>query len=543
MLVKATLLISNTFIPGTLLSTLFYFLLCPASLAARDIESGGIFSEWKISAVDYSSKPFSIKLDCASLSDWSEYPAQVLFARKGNRENGLPEYCDVLGHIQSNIKFRLFLPARWNGRFFMVGNGGLAGDDLLQPQYPQHLKKMQAAIRHGFATVMTDSGHAEKETPGGSFAHNNFSSEMDFAFRAIHAVSETSKQLIEYVYEETPQRNYFDGCSGGGRQGLMSVQRYPNDFHGVVAGAPAFNHTAFAVGRMVFNPILNDAAISMKQVSLLGKLITAECDENDGLKDGLIENPLSCKVNFDKLLPVCSVAGSADNCFSEKQVSAIKLLHEDVYVNGERLQPGYPPGSDLSQSNGWHSWLPTDDPNKFDFGRMYSEELLRYIAFDKDDPARSLKDFDAARDVKNFGLAMRLIDATNPNIDRYHKAGGKLLMYIGWQDMAFSPRATVEYYEELSKRYQEDTTEFVRLFMAPGMYHCFGGTGPNKFDYMTPLLNWVEKGIAPRKIIAHQFEDNELIRSRPLCPWPALAIYRGKGPVNVADSYTCQSPR
>ncbi len=509
------------------------------STQIRAAEKVGIFSEWKSSPVKFSESIYSSELDCESLQSWSVEPAQVLLAKKQNKTDELPEYCDVLGHIQSNIKFRLFIPAQWNGRFFMVGNGGLAGDDLLQPGYPQHLNKMKAAIRHGFATVMTDSGHSDKEQPGGSFAYNNFSAEMDFAFRAMHIVSDTAKLIISDVYKRAPEYSYFDGCSGGGRQGLMSVQRYPDDFNGVVAGAPAFNHTAFSVARMLFNPVLKEAQLSLAQVKTMGKIITAECDDKDGAKDGLIENPLACSVDFDELLPLCHKTEKSDSCFTSQQVQAIKTLHTDIYVDGKRLQPGYPLVSDLSLANGWEAWLPNSDNQKFDFGQFYSEEILRYIAFDKDDPARTLAGFDAERDVSNFGLAMRLINATDTNIDAFQKAGNKLLMYMGWQDMAFSPRATVEYYEAMKEEMGEKTDDYARLFMAPGMYHCFGGPGPNKFDYMTPLINWVEKDIAPEKIIAHQYSDDRQTRTHPLCPWPQLARYKGQGPLAEAESFTC----
>ncbi|NKB37768.1 MAG: tannase/feruloyl esterase family alpha/beta hydrolase [Gammaproteobacteria bacterium] len=512
------------------------------STQSRATEKVEIFSDWRSSPASYSEAPYSSKRKCESLQSWSVEPAQVLLAKLHNKTDALPEYCDVLGHIQSNIKFRLFLPAHWNGRFFMVGNGGLAGDDLLEPGYPQHLNKMKAAIRLGFATVMTDSGHSDKEQPGGSFAHNNFSAEIDFAFRAIHLVSDTAKILIRDNYKQKPEYSYFDGCSGGGRQGLMSVQRYPGDFNGVVAGAPAFNHTALSVARMLFNPVLKNAQLSLAQIKALGKLITAECDLIDGASDGLIENPLACTVDFDALLPLCRNTIESNSCFMPEQVQAIKTLHADTYVDGARLQAGYPLASDLSLANGWGSWLPNSDNKEFDFGQYYSEELLRYIAFDKDDPARSLADFDAERDVKNFGLAMRLIDATDTNIQVFQKSGGKLLMYMGWQDMAFSSRATVEYYEALTERMGETTDEHARLFMAPGMYHCFGGPGPNKFDYMTPLINWVEKDIAPDRIIAHQYSGDKQTRTHPLCPWPQVARYTGRGPIEEADSFRCINP-
>ncbi|MFT7461032.1 MAG: hypothetical protein ACI909_003724, partial [Planctomycetota bacterium] len=371
-------------------------------------EKTGVFSDWKLSPVRFSETPYKSKISCDSLSSWNVEPAQVLLAKLIRDDDGLPEYCDVLGHIQSNIKFRMFIPTDWNGRFFMVGNGGLAGDDLLQPGYPQHLNKMKAAIRHGFATVMTDSGHSDKEQPGGSFAYNNFSAEIDFAFRAIHVVSETAKLLISHAYDRSPEYAYFDGCSGGGRQGLMSVQRYPDDFNGVVAGAPAFNHTAFNVARMLFNPVLEAAGISLAQVKNLGKLVTKVCDSKDGSEDGLIENPLACNVNFDKLLPVCKKVDKGGKCFTPEQVNAITRLHSDTIVNGSRLQPGFPPGSDWSKPNGWDVWMPSADKEGVDPGQYISAEVLRYIAFDKDDPSRKIADFDAERDVAQFGLAMRL---------------------------------------------------------------------------------------------------------------------------------------
>lgn len=514
-----------------------FTLFSTQSMAA---EKAGIFSEWQSSPVNYSKLQYRSKVDCQGLRSWSAEPAQVLQANLIPREASQPEYCDVLGHIQSNIKFRMFLPTRWNGRFFMVGNGGLAGDDLLKPGYPQHLKKMQAAIRHGFATVMTDSGHSDKEQPGGSFAYNNFSSEMDFAFRAIHSVSETARLLLREVYARSPKYSYFDGCSGGGRQGLMSAQRYPDDFNGIVAGAPAFNHTALSVARMIFNPVLQEAAISIAQVKTMGKLVINTCDARDGAKDGLIENPLACHVNFDELLPRCKQVDESGSCFTTEQVDAIKFLHADVFVNGQRLQPGFPVSGDLSLANGWEAWLPGSDKQKFDFGQYYSEELLRYIAYDNDDPGRSLADFDAARDLRKFGLAMRLIDATDNDLSVFQGSGNKLLMYMGWQDLAFSPRATVEYYETISGQNGTARESFARLFMAPGMYHCFGGPGPGKFDYMTPLIGWVEKGKAPGRIVAHQYEADKEVRTHPLCPWPMVASYSGSGALNAESSFNCQ---
>ncbi len=506
-------------------------------------EKVGIFSDWQSSPVKFSETPYKSKIDCDSLRSWSVEPAQVLLAKTIREEDGQPEYCDVLGHIQSNIKFRMFMPTDWNGRFFMVGNGGLAGDDLLEPGYPQHLNKMKAAIRHGFATVMTDSGHSDKEQPGGSFAHNNFSSEIDFAFRAIHVVSVTAKLLLKEVYGQSPKYNYFDGCSGGGRQGLMSVQRYPDDFNGVVAGAPAFNWTAFSVARMLFNPIMKDAQVSLAQVKTLGTIVTNACDGQDGIEDELIENPLACNVDFGKVLPVCRKVDKHGKCFTAKQVSAIKRLHADTIVNGVRLQPGFPPGSDWSKPNGWDVWIPSSDNKGVDPGQYIAEETLRYIAFDNDDPTRKMADFNAERDMENFGLAMRLLEATDTDIHAFKNAGNKLLMYMGWEDMVFSPKALVDYYEAITERMGKDTGSFARLFMAPGMYHCFGGPGPNKFDYMTPLVTWVEEDIAPDKIIAFQYSDEENVRTHPLCPWPKIAKYNGQGMVNEAKSFSCKIPQ
>ena len=521
---------------------LLTFLLCFLASANSSAEKVGIFSGWSDSTVGSFRKHYDVKANCESLRAWTNDTAQVLVAKSFTGDGDLPVYCDVFGHIQTNIKFRMFIPEKWNGRFFMTGNGGLAGDDLLNPSYPQHLRKMKAALRRGFATVMTDSGHSDKEQPGGSFAYNNFSGEMDFAFRAIHVVSETAKTLIRYAYKRSPDYSYFEGCSGGGRQALMSVQRYPDDFDGVVAGAPAFNHTALSVARMIFNPVLNEAGITIAQVKTLGEIVKASCDAGDGATDGLIENPLACDIDFNKQLPRCERVDDKGKCFTARQVAAIEMMHSDVHVQGKRLQPGFPPGSDLTLANGWLAWLPTPDNTQFDFGRFYSEELLRYIAFDKDDPDRSLAQFDAERDVQKFGLAMRMIDATSTDTQSFRQAGSKLLMYMGWQDLAFSPTATVEYYETLVKQGSDTSEDYVRLFMAPGMYHCFGGSGPSNFDYMTPLVTWVEKGVAPEKIIAHQYQGDREVRTHPLCPWPKVARYQGTGPLEEAASFQCVTP-
>lgn len=517
-----------------------FTLVSSQSIAAEKAE---IFSDWQSSPVEFAETPYKSRIDCGSLKSWSVEPAQVLLAKTVSEGEGLPEYCDVLGHIQSNIKFRMFMPIDWNGRFFMVGNGGLAGDDLLEPGYPQHLNKMKAAIRLGFATVMTDSGHSDSEQPGGSFAYNNFSSEMDFAFRATHVVSVAAKQLIDEFYDRFPKYSYFDGCSGGGRQGLMSVQRYPGDFNGVVAGSPAFDWTALTVSWLLVNPILESAQISLKQVETLGDIVTSTCDGQDGVEDGLIENPLACDVEFEKLLPVCENVDKDGKCFTAEQVQAITRLHGDTFVNGVRIQPGFPPSSDLSKSNAWDTWLPSANKRDVDAGQSIAQEVLRYIAFDKDDPARQIADFDAERDVDNFGLAMRMLDAKDTQIRPFQKAGNKLLMYMGWEDLAFSPTGLVEYYESLTQTMGENTDDFARLFMAPGMYHCFGGPGPNKFDYMTPLVTWVEKGIAPETIIAHQYSEDKAIRTHPLCPWPKVAKYKGRGLVEDASSFSCLAPQ
>ncbi len=530
----------NRIIIQAVLSFSMLTLFSSQNIVAEEI---GIFSDWQSSPVEFSETPYRSKIDCESLRSWSAEPAQVLIAKTISKADGQPAYCDVLGHIQANIKFRLFMPTKWNGRFFMVGNGGLAGDDLLEPGYPQHLNKMKIAIRHGFATVMTDSGHADKEQPGGSFAHNNFSSEIDFAFRAIHVVKVAAHLLINEVYDRSAKYSYFDGCSGGGRQGLMSVQRYPEDFNGIVAGSPAFNWTAFSVARMLVNPIVKNAEISIAQVKTLGTLVTKTCDSLDGLEDGLIENPLACNVDFEKLLPKCLKVDKDGLCFTAKQVKAITRLHADTFVNGHRLEPGFPPGSDWSKPNGWDVWMPGVEKKGIDPGQYIARETLRYIAFDKDDPTRTIADFDAERDVNKFGLAMRLIDATDTNIQAFKTSGHKLLMYMGWQDLAFSPKGTVEYYETLTETMGKSTDKYARLFMAPGMYHCFGGPGPNKFDYMTPLVTWVEKDIAPEKIIAHQYANEKEVRTHPLCPWPKIARYKGKGLPEDANSFSCKAPQ
>jgi feruloyl esterase len=197
----------------------------------------------------------------------------------------------------------------------------------------------------------------------------------------------------------------------------------------------------------------------------------------------------------------------------------------------------------LSKFNAWDTWLPSADKRDTDVGQSIAREVLRYIAFDNDDPAREIADFDADRDMGNFGLAMRMMDANDTDIRYFQNAGNKLLMYMGWEDLAFSPKALVEYYERLTQTMGKDTDDFARLFMAPGMYHCFGGPGPNKFDYMTPLVTWVEKGIAPETIIAHQYSKEKTVRTHPLCPWPKVAKYKGRGLVEAASSFSCTVPQ
>ncbi len=473
------------------------------------------------------------------------------FQARGIRPiNGLPSFCRVAGVIaptpDSDIKFEVWLPTTdWNGKFHGVGNGGYAG--------VISFAGLSDAVKNHYATASTDTGHEAGGTDAG-WALNHPEKIADFGYRGIHETAVVAKALINAFYGEAPKRSYFNSCSNGGRQALMEAQRYPEDYDGILAGAPAnyWTHLLSSAGSGV-KALLSEAESYIPQSKLPAIQAAAleQCDAKDGVKDGVIENPLACK--FDPSVLLCKGADS-DSCLTTHQMAALKSIQSGlVDGKGKQIFPALSPGGE-AEPGGWGPWITGEQREKsqmFAFGTQFFKNMVY------SDPNWNYKTFDPDRDVKAADDKLaKVLNSTDPDLSAFAKRGGKLILYHGWADAAIPAVNAIHYYDSVvSKMGAAKAAEFVRLYMVPGMQHCGGGAGPNVFGQAgTPsgdpsrnidaaLEAWVEKGSAPGSIVATKFKGNDpkngVERTRPLCVWPQTAKYKGSGSTDEAGSFSC----
>jgi feruloyl esterase len=433
----------------------------------------------------------------------------------------VPAACRVVGRVTPAITFEVWMPVvNWNGKFQAVGGGGFAG--------VISYGAMATALRRGYATASTDTGHS---TPGGSWALGHPELVTDYAYRAIHEMTVKAKAVIAAFYEKGPRLSYFVGCSTGGRQGLMEAQRFPNDYDGIVAGAPANFFTHLMAGSLwPAAATLKDpaAALTPGKLALLNKAALAACDARDGAADGLIENPAACR--FDPGTLVCTGADS-ESCLTAPQLDAARKIYAPS-VNPRTKQeifPGMAPGSELTWTALAGGPQPFPIPVEFYKYFVHADANWDWKTFDFD------KDV-AAADEKFAAM----INATDPNLSAFKSRGGKLIMYHGWNDQLIQAGNTINYYNSVVKTMAaKETDDFLRLFMAPGMLHCAGGAGPNTFDAVGALEQWVENGIKPASIVASHMTSGVVDRTRPLCPYPQVAVYKGSGSLDDAANFAC----
>lgn len=438
----------------------------------------------------------------------------------------LPAFCRVELTItpssDSDIKSEIWLPlSGWNGKFQEVGNGGWNGDI----QYGA----LAEGLRRGYATSSTDTGHV-----GGSasFALGHPEKVIDFGYRAVHETALQSKAVIASLYGTAQRFSYFTGCSGGGRQGFAEAQRFPTDFDGIIAGDPGYDRTAesfqlvSAAQAMTRNP---SGKIPPEKFAVLHQAALDACDANDGVKDGIISEPTRCK--FDPAVTQCKGA-DGPNCLTAAQVETAKKFYSPLMdpKTGKEVFPGFEPGSELRWSGLIAGPL------------VMAGDLFKYVVFQ--DPNWDYMTLDVGKDLARARKADNgVISPTSPNLKPFVGRGGKLLIYHGWGDQNVAPLSSVEYYDKLvevlGKKQVDDS---VRLYMVPGMGHCGGGEGPNVFDTLTPMEQWREQGVAPKEIIASQITKGSVTRTRPLCPYPQEAKYKGTGSTDQAENFVCRLP-
>ncbi len=454
----------------------------------------------------------------------------------------LPAFCRVAGSIaptsDSDIRFEVWLPANWNGKFEGVGNGGFAG--IIS------YAGLADSVRNGYATASTDTGHQETHTsPNAEWALHHPEKVVDFGHRAIHETAVQAKSIIQNFYGDAPKRSYFDSCSNGGRQALMEAQRYPADYDGIIAGAPAnyWSHLlAGAASGMRATLAEPQSYISSAKLPAIEAAALAQCDAADGVKDGVIENPLAC--HFDTSVLKCKGA-ETDSCLTQPQLIALNTLYGGMKSSkGQQLFPGLSPGGEAEQG-GWEPWITGKTPNDslmYWFGTQYFQNIVF------SDPNWRFQSFDPDRDTKaSDDKGAKALNSNDPDLGSFARRGGKLIMYHGWSDAAISPTNAVDYYRSVQKKMTAAQTDsFLRLYMIPGMEHCGGGAGPNPLSKHTldkALEAWVEQGSAPAEIVATKYgERGETLRTRPVCPWPQVAKWKGSGSTDDAANFTCAAP-
>ncbi|MCI0487755.1 MAG: tannase/feruloyl esterase family alpha/beta hydrolase [Blastocatellia bacterium] len=511
-----------------------------ALASSAQAQNGSQFTSWKSSLNDGAA--FKPKSDCSALVSLTGYEFSIETAALVQATGDLPEHCRVTGQILPEIRFELSLPASWNNRFYMFGNGGYAGENLASPL---RAGSRNRALKAGFAVAQTNTGHDAAIEPLGSFAVDR-QKLLDYAWRAVHVTAETSKRIIQTYYGRAASRSYFDGCSTGGRQGLMSAQRFPDDFDGVVVGAPVLDFSGTMMSYISNARALEAAPIPPEKLKIIAERVYAKCDGADGLVDALVADPRRCRFDPSKDLPICSNDADGRDCFTAAQIRALEAIYRGAQSGGKPLFFGQPVGAEIEMPaqgrvrSGWSGWIIA--PGGRTISAAFSETFFRYMAFGKPDPNYDLKSFNFESDPARLESISGILDATNTDLSRFKARGGRIIMYFGWADTALNPLMGIDYYEKVGARMGGSTEDFFRLFMIPGMAHCRGGVGTDEFDALTPLVEWVEKGVAPDHIQASQRRGGKLVRTRPLCPYPQVAKYKGTGRADTAQSFVCVKP-
>jgi feruloyl esterase len=403
-------------------------------------------------------------------------------------------------------------------------------------------------LRAGFVTAATDTGHSAALEPGASFALSR-QKLLDFGFRSLHVTAETGKQIARAYYGAAPAKSYYQGCSQGGRQGLTIAQRFPNDFDGIVAGAPSVDQVGTHLARAYWMRGLAANPFPAAKLGLLAQRVYEQCDAKDGLKDGLIDDPRRCDFKPARDLPRCAEGSDQTDCFTSKDIAALELIYGDVMSQGKRFFPGWPVGAEIAGPNGQSGWFGqmVKGPNGATVWTSYADNFLRFVApgvrpASDVDALRLFSQFDIDKDAARMMESRQILNADDPDLSAFRRHGGKLLMYYGWADPQLNARQGVEYYEQVTEKMGANTTEFFRLFMVPGMFHCGGGVGTSQFDPATPLVKWAEESTAPERIPASRVVSGKTVRTRPLCAYPQVARYNGSGSIDDAANFTCAKP-
>jgi feruloyl esterase len=459
----------------------------------------------------------------------------------GRALDKLPAFCRVAATSKPAVRFEVWLPmSNWNGKFQGVGNGANAGSISYDA--------MATALRRGYAVASTDTGHATTNGRDAQWALGHPELLADFAHRGLHVTTEHGKSIVKSFYGQPAARSYYVGCSTGGRQGLMEAQRYPDEYDALVTGAPAANWTRFQAGGHLWAVLaLNkdpESYVPSSKLPIIEKAVNAACDALDGVTDGVLNDPRQCR--FDAQALVCKAGQDPSACLTQKQAVAVNQIWTGPRDSkGKQVYPPYMRGAEAA--GGWTTYTTGTGPLSGSHWEQASN-TLKYMVFEN--PSWDFRTFDYDRDVafadKKLG---DMINAYDPDLSKLRARGGKVLMYHGWNDPSISPQNTVNYYESAVAKWREQekkdasaSQDFIRLFMVPGMLHCSGGPGTDNFDALTALERWVERGETPETLPASHSTNGVVTRTRPLCAYPNVAVYKGQGSTDQAENFSCRPP-
>jgi feruloyl esterase len=502
----------------------------------------------------------------------------ITLARLSPGSDSAPQHCYVRGAISPGIVYhvQLPLPENWNGRFLKYGDGAKDGD----------LDYVDHRLAQGYAVANSNMGHDAGSEPGGWFAFDNRQAEIDFGYRAVHLTVNAAKAVVAAYYERPAARSYFEGCSTGGREGLIEAQRFPNDFDGIVAGAPVFlyqelnaGHTWLLqrvfrndyAGNLAFDADGDDKPESLRKLELLADAVLARCDANDGITDGVIDEPLVCDFEPKRDLTglTCPNDVDADACFTAAQMQTIEDFYRGPYDSrGNSIIKGRAFGAE----RGWTEYIPHAGNDMFPEHLYNARNHAAFLFYENDPgvPVPRANDLSYVPDktatppewawwefdiddlsAGKADLMKSLMNATDPNLERFLlRRGGKLLLWHGWNDAGAPPEPTQDYYDEVvAQTFGGDRAaarNHTRLLMFPGMGHCGGGPGPNAWDPLAPLVEWVENGTPPEHVVATHSADGRVDNERRVCAYPEVARYTGPAGGEddranwIAANFTCR---
>jgi feruloyl esterase len=470
--------------------------------------------------------------DCAALQVLGVPNTTITSASLVPASGAFPEYCNVTGHVDTEIGFALHLPTQWNGKFLFQGLGGLDG----------LIPGPGAGLMRGYAEIGTNTGHvsADGSLYDGSWAFNRPDRQVNWAYRSTHVVAIAGTEITNAYYGRPPEHSYYSGCSGGGRHATMSATLYPTDFDGVVAGSPFLSPTGQVIAWNWDEQALAHTAIPPAKLPLITHAVVAACDAKDKVIDGLLSDPRRCDFNTSTLQ--CPAGVNNSSCLTPGEITTLNKMYGGPYNStGVQLFPGWEPGVEyplwlmalVNSVNGGPGELLVRIPDQF----------LTYFIFG---PGFDPYSFNFDRDPAALTAAAQLFDV-KPELSAFANAGGKILMYHGWADPRLATLYSIGFHEAVQTNLQRDhhgkpidIDDFYRLFLVPGMGHCSGGPGPYSVDWLSALEKWVEQGIAPDRLIGSHLTNGVVDLTRPLCPYPQEAVYTGRGSIFDAASFECR---